>query len=187
MAYRQSQGLVEDFFGIGLTSRKNLCLNPKVSKEKKGKVVDSKCRNLTASWVRAKAGVNRTGGDQQQQQAHDGDDPMDVDSQRNDVELCNFYEVIAKRIYCGNSSFTDTRTRHWNLPIHPIPFQMVYTRLKTWKRMENRCSTVLITLCDELWVDVKPLTCCMNLMITTTRFHLPMWWFTRTITCWIPK
>lgn len=97
MAYRQAQGLVEDFFGIGLTSRKNLCLNPKVSKEKKGKVVDSKCRNLTASWVRAKAGVNQTG-NQQQQQAEQGDDPMDVDQQRHDVELCNFYEVGAERV-----------------------------------------------------------------------------------------
>ena len=90
MAYRQSQGLVEDFFGVGLTSRKNLCLNPKVSKEKKGKVVDSKCRNLTASWVRAKAGVNKVGGNQQEEE---GEDPMDLDQQRNDVELCNFYEV----------------------------------------------------------------------------------------------
>lgn len=107
MAYRQAQGLVEDFFGIGLTSRKNLCLNPKVSKEKKGKVVDSKCRNLTASWVRAKAGVNKAGNQQQEE----GDDPMDVDQQRHDVELCNFYEVSG--CFCRNSGlwqclFSDT-------------------------------------------------------------------------------
>jgi DNA excision repair protein ERCC-2 len=81
IAYRRAQGLEEDFFGIGLTSRKNLCLNPVVSREKKGKVVDSKCRNLTASWVRAKAGT----GNQDQDENR-----MDVDHQ---VELCNFYEV----------------------------------------------------------------------------------------------
>lgn len=86
MAYRRAQGLEEDFLGIGLTSRKNLCLNPVVSREKKGKVVDSKCRNLTASWVRAKAGVVNKG----QAQQSENDDPMEVDHQ---VELCNFYEV----------------------------------------------------------------------------------------------
>lgn len=87
MAYRKEQGIDEEFFGIGLTSRKNLCLNHTVSRERKGKVVDSKCRNLTASWVRAKAGRTRSG--EQQEQA-ENDDPMEVDNQ---VELCNFYEV----------------------------------------------------------------------------------------------
>ncbi|KAI0030821.1 DNA repair helicase [Vararia minispora EC-137] len=35
------------FTGLGLTSRKNLCIHPEVSKEKKGKVVDARCRDLT--------------------------------------------------------------------------------------------------------------------------------------------
>lgn len=83
MAYREKCGLVEDFFGVGLTSRKNLCLNPTVAKEKKGKVVDSKCRNLTASWVRAKAAKSKA--------SVQDDDAMEVDDQ---VQLCNFYEVI---------------------------------------------------------------------------------------------
>ncbi|KAF9053674.1 DNA repair helicase [Hymenopellis radicata] len=38
-----------NFTGIGLTSRKNLCIHPEVSKEKKGKVVDARCRDLTNS------------------------------------------------------------------------------------------------------------------------------------------
>ncbi|KAI0807346.1 DNA repair helicase [Fomes fomentarius] len=38
-----------NFYGIGLTSRKNLCIHPEVSKEKKGKVVDARCRDLTNS------------------------------------------------------------------------------------------------------------------------------------------
>ena len=78
MLYRQEQGLEDDFFGLGLTSRKNLCLHPVVSRERKGKVVDSKCRNMTASWVRAKAGKGK------------GADGMDIDT---NVELCDFYEV----------------------------------------------------------------------------------------------
>jgi DNA excision repair protein ERCC-2 len=59
-----------NFMGLGLTSRKNLCIHPevrfemsfgvitalfanmlKVSKEKKGKVVDARCRDLTNSAV----------------------------------------------------------------------------------------------------------------------------------------
>lgn len=68
--YRKSQGVEESFLGIGLTSRKNLCLHPTVSQQKWGKVVDAKCRNLTASWVRDKSKVD------------------------SNVELCDFYEVI---------------------------------------------------------------------------------------------
>ncbi|KAI9350065.1 hypothetical protein DFJ73DRAFT_832998 [Zopfochytrium polystomum] len=55
MKYRQAQGLKEHFLGIGLTSRRNLCVHPEVSKEKRGPFVDSKCRSLTAPWVREAA------------------------------------------------------------------------------------------------------------------------------------
>ncbi|KZT57924.1 DNA repair helicase [Calocera cornea HHB12733] len=58
MKYRISQAETpeerakeEGFMGLGLTSRKNLCLHPEVSKEKKGKVVDARCRDLTNSAV----------------------------------------------------------------------------------------------------------------------------------------
>ncbi|TFK76448.1 DNA repair helicase [Pluteus cervinus] len=44
----------KNFMGLGLTSRKNLCIHPEVSKEKKGKVVDARCRDLTNSVVCAK-------------------------------------------------------------------------------------------------------------------------------------
>ncbi|KAI8340451.1 hypothetical protein BC941DRAFT_220448 [Chlamydoabsidia padenii] len=84
MEYRRKEGLVEDFFGLGLTSRKNLCLHPTVSKEKKGKLVDSKCRDMTASWVRAKAGKSKRGEQEQ-------DTTMEIDTS---IELCNFYEQL---------------------------------------------------------------------------------------------
>lgn len=43
MDYRTKElGYQEDFRGLGLTSRKNLCLHPEVSKERKGTVVDEK-------------------------------------------------------------------------------------------------------------------------------------------------
>lgn len=55
MKYRSDQlGVVEDFRGLGLTSRKNLCLHPSVKREKSGAVVDSRCRSLTAGFVKEK-------------------------------------------------------------------------------------------------------------------------------------
>ena len=47
-------GHEEDFRALGLTSRKNLCLHPLVRTEKSGAVVDAKCRNLTAGFVKEK-------------------------------------------------------------------------------------------------------------------------------------
>ncbi|KAI8123911.1 TFIIH basal transcription factor complex helicase XPD subunit [Lucilia cuprina] len=38
--------------GLVLSSRKNMCIHPDVSKEREGKSVDGKCYGLTASYVR---------------------------------------------------------------------------------------------------------------------------------------
>ncbi|CZR52001.1 probable excision repair protein rhp3 [Phialocephala subalpina] len=55
MKYREEQlGHPEDFRGMGLTSRKNLCLHPSVKREKSGSVVDARCRSLTAGFVKEK-------------------------------------------------------------------------------------------------------------------------------------
>ncbi|CAK7237661.1 TFIIH/NER complex ATP-dependent 5'-3' DNA helicase subunit [Sporothrix bragantina] len=55
MKYRaQELGYEEEFRGLGLTSRKNLCLHPSVKREKSGAVVDARCRSLTAGFVREK-------------------------------------------------------------------------------------------------------------------------------------
>ena len=55
MKYRSEQlGYVEDFRGLGLTSRKNLCLHPSVKREKSGNIVDARCRSLTAGFVKEK-------------------------------------------------------------------------------------------------------------------------------------
>ncbi|KAH9079405.1 DNA repair helicase [Lactarius deliciosus] len=59
----------EAFTGLGLTSRKNLCIHPEVSKEKKGKVVDARCRDLTNPAV-----VNK------------------ARAEPGSVEVCNFHE-----------------------------------------------------------------------------------------------
>ncbi|KAJ2772293.1 TFIIH/NER complex ATP-dependent 5'-3' DNA helicase subunit, partial [Coemansia nantahalensis] len=71
MEYRQQQGCRDEgFLGLGLTSRKNLCVHPRVSTERKGAVVDARCREMTASWVRSKA------------------------ASEGNVELCDFFEKI---------------------------------------------------------------------------------------------
>ena len=55
MKYREKElGYKEDFRGLGLTSRKNLCLHPSVKREKSGAVVDARCRSLTAGFVKEK-------------------------------------------------------------------------------------------------------------------------------------
>lgn len=55
MEFRANElGEVEDFRGLGLTSRKNLCLHPTISKERKGVVVDEKCRRITNGQLKEK-------------------------------------------------------------------------------------------------------------------------------------
>lgn len=44
-----------DFYGLGLSSRRNLCVNETALEAKMGKAVDAKCHSMTASWVRAQA------------------------------------------------------------------------------------------------------------------------------------
>ncbi|KAG7452521.1 DNA repair helicase [Guyanagaster necrorhizus] len=61
------------FTGLGLTSRKNLCIHPEVSKEKKGKVVDARCRDMTNAAVCEKGRA----------------DP-------GSVELCDWHENLGK-------------------------------------------------------------------------------------------
>lgn len=62
------------FYGIGLSSRRNLCINTSALSEKVGKAVDSKCHSMTASWVRNRAAQ------------HPGEQ----------VELCDFFEKLER-------------------------------------------------------------------------------------------
>ena len=51
--YEKELGVKQNIVGLALSSRKNLCIHPGVSKERDGKVVDGRCYGLTASFVRA--------------------------------------------------------------------------------------------------------------------------------------
>lgn len=47
-----------EFYGLGLSSRRNLCVNEAALEAKMGKAVDAKCHSMTASWVRSSADSN---------------------------------------------------------------------------------------------------------------------------------
>lgn len=49
----QLKSLISSVLCIGLTSRSNLCIHPRISQEKNPRKVDSDCRNLTAEWARS--------------------------------------------------------------------------------------------------------------------------------------
>eukprot|EP01147_Barroeca_monosierra_P006465 gene6465-9341_t len=50
----QECGDTPDYLGLALSARKNLCIHEEVSRHRDGTVVDSLCRNMTASFIRAK-------------------------------------------------------------------------------------------------------------------------------------
>ncbi|KAG7815931.1 hypothetical protein KL919_005090 [Ogataea angusta] len=65
MEYRSKElGYVEDFRGLGLTSRKNLCLHPVASRERKGVVVDEMCRRMTNGQLKARIEQGQASTDQ---------------------------------------------------------------------------------------------------------------------------
>lgn len=72
MKFRAKElGVVEEFRGLGLTSRKNLCLHPSVRREKKGVIVDERCRAMTNGVAKSK----REAGD-------------------TSIDLCEFHENL---------------------------------------------------------------------------------------------
>lgn len=69
----EGEGNPEDILAIGLSSRKNMCIHPVVGRERKGKVVDAMCRDMTSAWACEK-GRQEPGS----------------------VELCSFHEELGK-------------------------------------------------------------------------------------------
>ena len=101
MKYRADQlGYVEDFRGLGLTSRKNLCLHPSVKREKSGNVVDARCRSLTAGFVKEKK------------------------ERGEDVDLCVYHDVYCSCYDRVDADF-DRILIFWS---HTISFLQVYSR-----------------------------------------------------------
>ena len=52
-AYREKHvGKAAEIMALGLSSRKNMCIHPRVADEGSRESVDARCRRLTATWVR---------------------------------------------------------------------------------------------------------------------------------------
>lgn len=47
----EEEGKMEEILALGLSSRKNMCIHPVVSQQRKGKVVDAMCRDMTSTWA----------------------------------------------------------------------------------------------------------------------------------------
>jgi DNA excision repair protein ERCC-2 len=75
-----------------LSSRRNMCVHPKVLEEGDRDTVDSLCRNMTASWVRAKA----LGTNPQQHAADPQATASGNSTYAGGFELCNFYENYSR-------------------------------------------------------------------------------------------
>lgn len=67
-ASAETTAAASDLLGLCLSSRRNMCIHPRVVDESDREKVDALCRNMTASWVRSRA----------------EEDPT--------VRLCEFYE-----------------------------------------------------------------------------------------------
>ena len=67
----------KSFVGLCLTSRKNLCIHPSVSRVKEGRVVDGKCFSLTANYKRGNSRKRR------ERAAEDEEEDMEVDNEMN--------------------------------------------------------------------------------------------------------
>jgi DNA excision repair protein ERCC-2 len=79
--YRSKQ-VGEDckILGLCLSSRKNMCIHPKVIDQSDTEAVDAQCRKMTASWVRSKASADVEGDHEEE----------------TSIETCGFYENYEK-------------------------------------------------------------------------------------------
>lgn len=69
----EEEGKMEEILALGLSSRKNMCIHPVVSQQRKGKVVDAMCRDMTSTWA-CKKGREKPGS----------------------VTLCDYHEELGK-------------------------------------------------------------------------------------------
>ena len=92
---------------LGLSSRKNMCIHPKVADEGSRESVDARCRRLTASWVREKKLEREARGEA---------------SEADALESCEFFEdfesagegaVLPPGVYTLHDLRAFGRTKKW--------------------------------------------------------------------------
>ncbi|ABN68567.1 DNA helicase component of transcription factor b [Scheffersomyces stipitis CBS 6054] len=105
MEFRSTElGYVEEFRGLGLTSRKNLCVHPTISQERKGNVVDEKCRRITNGQLKERIAKGLVTPDQEVNHA-EANTLCDMHENMNDMDQHNLipagvYSFDALIKYC---------------------------------------------------------------------------------------
>jgi DNA excision repair protein ERCC-2 len=70
----------DNLLALGLTSRRNLCIHPQISRETNGKIVDARCYSLTAPFKRAAAKMDSS------------------------IPTCDFFEALERRSNMDSNS-----------------------------------------------------------------------------------
>ena len=103
---------VAAMLALGLSSRKNMCVNPRVVDEGSRESVDGKCRRLTASWVREKRLEREARGASENENVEDG----------GEGNCCEFFEdfesagekaVLPPGVYTLHDLRAFGRTKKW--------------------------------------------------------------------------
>eukprot|EP00126_Sphaerothecum_destruens_P000890 Sdes_comp11630_c0_seq1m2796 len=79
--YYEANQVPCNILGIGLSSRKNMCIHPRLTHLRKGKQVDSICRSMTCSWVR-------------DEHSSENLDVSQMDDADEKTLLCSFFENL---------------------------------------------------------------------------------------------
>ncbi|KAF7457844.1 DNA repair helicase [Cryptosporidium felis] len=122
---------------IGMTARRNLCIHPKVTVHADRDKIDSICRSMTASWVRAKHHLESKKREPLQQEAPSSTELADIETilESGCSDLCPYYEAY-ERIWStelvptGVYTIEEFKTfgRNWEHPIlgKKVPFCPYY-------------------------------------------------------------
>ena len=107
VAYREKEIGPEGgkVLALCLSSRKNMCIHPRVESGSDREAVDSICRSMTASWVRTKAGVkpkqsvkanSKTGNNGASSSSNGVSNTSQPTAIDETIELCSYYETYDK-------------------------------------------------------------------------------------------
>ncbi|XP_046751476.1 general transcription and DNA repair factor IIH helicase subunit XPD isoform X1 [Diprion similis] len=96
--YEKEDGLKPKIVGLVLSSRKNMCIHPEISREREGKIVDGRCHSLTASYIRER---------------HNYDESTPVCSFYEGFDLEGREQIVPAGIYSLDDLKEYGRDRNW--------------------------------------------------------------------------
>ncbi|KAL7066765.1 DNA repair helicase family protein [Cryptosporidium serpentis] len=92
----ENEILNDSILAIGMSARRNLCINPSVVSNSDRDKIDAMCRSMTAPWVRAKKSFTRFENDKSGTQVIDQSSFQDIEDiiQGKCTDLCPYYEIF---------------------------------------------------------------------------------------------